>query len=72
MWDYIAQTRQSEFRRDADARRLVRLARARRHLTPSETFQSMHTRISNWFQPRQQATTGPLISAQEMQPCVDA
>lgn len=72
MWDYIAQTRQNEFRREAAARRLVKAARVERCLTLTRTFQSLIANINTWLQPRSHTAVRPLISSREMQPCVDA
>jgi hypothetical protein len=72
MWDYIAQTRQTDLRREAAARRLAKVARVERRLTLTRTFRSLIANINTWLQPRSDTASRPLITSREMQPCADA
>lgn len=72
MWDYIAQSRQNDFRREAASHRLVRSARTERRHILVQAFQPLLANINAWLQLHRHTTVRPLIRVQEMQSCADA
>jgi hypothetical protein len=70
MWDYLAQAHRFDLRREADARRLARLASDRP--APFARLLALRSRIVAGIQPRTVPASRPIRSTQELQPCVDA
>ena len=72
MWDYMVEAHRLDLHQQAEARRLARLARngdpARFVISPF----ALRQRVKVWLQSRNHQSPKPLLSTQEMQPCVDA
>jgi hypothetical protein len=72
MWDYIAEAHRLDLHRQAEGRRLARLARTERLFNLTETLQTVRGLVVNRLEANATKEAHPIAATQEMQPCVDA
>ena len=69
MWDYIIEAHRLDLHRQAETRRLARLARTERLPNLSDSLQSLRGLIVIRIESNE---ARPATGCQEMKPCVDA
>lgn len=72
MWNTISEERQTEFRREASARRLARIARSGQLSRWNVLRLTIQQWGERWLRLRRPVTVRPKPHPQEMYPCVEA
>jgi hypothetical protein len=72
MWDYIAEAHRLDLHHEAEAHRLVKLARIEHPSTLGGPLQALRRQIAIWREARTKPAPQSMVSTQEIHPCADA